>query len=373
MKEWLDPATGRQILLLSDRPGINRSFYFHNNPFMPPARRGESDKMVFLGGTPSGNQYFSLDLKSFAIEQITDVDQSVEHSPRIRGELLAKKRREIIYQLGKSVNAVNIDTKKTRTIAEIDHEFEAVSTINADETFIIGKRTVGKEPVHTPAPGTAGKLETIFRAGLERHLFTLNADTGKKTEFYSENAWLNHLQCSPTDPKLLMFCHEGPWHMLDRIWNIRLDGTGLELIHRRSMDLEIAGHEFWSRDGRTMWFDLQIPKGQRFFLAGYSLDTKKEVRYEHDRNEWSVHYNISPDQKVFAGDGGGPNMVAKAPDGKWIYLFEPDGDRLKSTKLVSMKDHDYGLEPNVHFSPDQKYVIFRSNMKGDCQIYAVEL
>jgi oligogalacturonide lyase len=372
MKDWLDPVTGRRIMLLSDRPGINRSFYFHNNPFMPPVRPGGPEKMVFLGGTASGNQYFALDLKSFAIEQITDIDQSAEGAPRIRGELLAKKRREIIYQLGKSVMAVNIDTKKIRTIAEIT-EMEQISTISSDEKFIVGSRKAAKEPVPAPGVEIENRLEFAFRAKIERSLFTLDADTGKKTEFYSEVAWLNHLQCSPTDPTLLMFCHEGPWHMLDRIWNIRLDGTGLELIHRRTVDREIAGHEFWSRDGRTIWFDLQIPRGETFWLAGYSLDKKTEVRYQHDRNEWSVHYNISPDQKIFAGDGGGPNMVAKAPDGKWINLFEPAGDRLKATRLVSMKDHDYGLEPNVHFSPDQKYIIFRSNMKGDCQIYAVEL
>jgi oligogalacturonide lyase len=373
MKDWLDPVTGRRIMLLSDRPGINRSFYFHNNPFLPPARPGAGDIMVFLGGTPSGNQYFAIDLKTFAIEQLTDHDQTGEHPVRLGGELVAKERREVIYRLADSILATNVDTKNTRTIASIDSEFEAVSTINANETLLVGKRTIGKEPVHVPGSNIMGKLETIYRAKLHRHLFTLSADTGERKEFYDAYAWLNHLQCSPTDPGLLMFCHEGPWHMLDRVWNIRLDGTGLVLLHKRTMDLEIAGHEFWSRDGRTAWFDLQMPKGQKFFLAGYSLDTKQEVRYEHDRNEWSVHYNISPDQKIFAGDGGGPNMVAKAPDGKWIYLFEPQGDRLKSTKLVSMKDHDYGLEPNVHFSPDQKYVIFRSNMKGDCQIYAVEL
>jgi oligogalacturonide lyase len=373
MKDWRDPVTGRRILLLSDRPGINRSFYFHNNPFIPPAQPGQTCKMVFIGSTPAGNQYFTLDMETFEIEQVTDHDQTGKHPWHLRGELVAKKRREIIYHLGNHVMAVNIDTKKTRVIAELEREYEGVSTINADETLIVGKRTVGKEP--WPAPGThiENRLEAVFRVKLERVLFTLNADTGEKKEFYSEYAWLNHLQCSPTDPTLLMFCHEGPWHMLDRIWNIRLDGTGLELMHKRTVDREIAGHEFWSRDGRTIWFDLQIPRGETFFLAGYSLDTKREVRYQHDRNEWSVHYNISPDQRIFAGDGGGPNMVAKAPDGKWIYLFEPAGDRLKATKLVSMKDHDYALEPNVHFSPDQKYVIFRSNMKGDCQIYAVEL
>jgi oligogalacturonide lyase len=373
MKDWLDPITGRRILLLSDRPGINRSFYFHNNPFIPPAGPGQNDKMVFLGHAPSGHQYFTIDLKTFAIEQITDHDQTAENAPRVGGELVARKRREVIYRLGSSILATNIDTKKMRTIGQIDREFEAISTMNSDETIIVGKRTVGKEPIVTPGSGIESRLELIFRAKLQRHLFTMNADTGQKKEFYSERAWLNHLQCSPTDPTLLMFCHEGPWHMLDRIWNIRLDGTGLKLIHKRTVDREIAGHEFWSRDGRTIWFDLQIPRGETFWLTGYSLDSKEETRYQHDRNEWSVHYNISPDQKMFAGDGGGPNMVAKAPDGKWIYLFEPAGDRLKATKLVSMKDHDYALEPNVHFSPDQKYVIFRSNMNGDCQIYAVEL
>jgi len=373
MKDWRDPVTGRRIMLLSDRPGPNRSFYFHNNPFIPAGRPGEADKMVFIGATPTGNQYFTLDMKTFAIEQITDHDSTGEHPWHLRGELVAKKRREIIYHLGNQVMAVNIDTKKTRLITELDREHEGVSTISADEKLLIGKRTVGKEPRPEPGAHIENRLEVIFRAKLERFLFTLDIETGEKKEFYSEFAWLNHLQCSPTDPTLLMFCHEGPWHMLDRIWNIRLDGTGLELIHKRTVDREIAGHEFWSRDGRTIWFDLQIPRGETFWLAGYSFDKKTETRYQHDRNEWSVHYNISPDQKIFAGDGGGPNMVAKAPDGKWIYLFEPVGNRLKATKLVSMKDHDYGLEPNVHFSPDQKLVIFRSNMKGDCQIYAVEL
>jgi oligogalacturonide lyase len=372
MKDWLDPVTGRRVMLLSDRTGINRSFYFHNKAFLAPSAAGRGDRMVFLGGTPSGSQYFTIDLKSFAIEQLTDIDQSAEGSPRIRGELAAAQLNEVIFQHGPFVKAVNADTKRIRTIAELDPEHEAVSTINSDETLIVGKRTVGKEPAWDPNSGM-GRLETVYRAHLERHLFALDAETGAKKEFYGERAWLNHLQCSPTDPNMLMFCHEGPWHLLDRVWNIRLDGSGLVLLHKRTMNLEIAGHEFWSRDGRTAWFDLQMPKGERFFLAGYSLDMKQEIRYEHDRNEWSVHYNISPDQKLFAGDGGGPGMVAKAPDGKWIYLFEPQGNRLKSTKLVCMKDHDYGLEPNVHFSPDQKMLIFRSNMKGDCQIYAVEL
>ena len=137
--------------------------------------------------------------------------------------------------------------------------------------------------------------------------------------------------------------------------------------------MEIAGHEFFSADGKTEWFDLQMPKGETFFLAGVDLKTGEENRYSLTRDEWSVHFNISPDQKTFAGDGGDEKQVAKAKNGKWIYLFEPEGDHLKSTKLVAMKYHDYDLEPNVHFTPDGKWIIFRANFEGKSQIYAVEI
>jgi oligogalacturonide lyase len=38
-----------------------------------------------------------------------------------------------------------------------------------------------------------------------------------------------------------------------------------------------------------------------------------------------------------------------------------------------MSGHNYKLEPNVTFSPDQKWIIFRSNMRGPTQVYAVEI
>src|SRR5690606_20775819 len=132
-----------------------------------------------------------------------------------------------------------------------------------------------------------------------------------------------HLQFSPTDPNLIMFCHEGPWHKVDRIWVVNTDGSGLRKIHQRSMNMEIAGHEFFSADGSTIWYDLQRPRGETFWLAGLRLESGRRDWYALERDEWSVHFNVSPDGTLFAGDGGDEEMVAHAPDGKWIYLFEP--------------------------------------------------
>ncbi len=229
------------------------------------------------------------------------------------------------------------------------------------------------------------------RAGPPRVLFTINTKTGELKDLFSEHEWINHLQFSPTDPNLIMFCHEGTWHEVDRVWTIHTDGSGLTKLHTRTMNMEIAGHEFFSSDGAMIWYDLQTPRGQDFWLAGYNVATAKRTWYHLQRNEWSVHFNVSPDGTLFAGDGGDSEMVARAPDGKWIYLFLPErvpdvagvkaanSDALidigffKSERLVNMSKHDYRLEPNVTFSPDMKWIVFRSNMLGPNHVYAVEI
>jgi len=48
--------------------------------------------------------------------------------------------------------------------------------------------------------------------------------------------------------------------------------------------------------------------------------------------------------------------------------------KLVSEKLVNLKNHNYSLEPNGRFSPDDKWLIFRSNMLGGVShVYAVEV
>jgi oligogalacturonide lyase len=46
---------------------------------------------------------------------------------------------------------------------------------------------------------------------------------------------------------------------------------------------------------------------------------------------------------------------------------------LHSQRLVNMAAHQYELEPNATFTPDGKWVVFRSNMHGASQVYAVEV
>ena len=45
----------------------------------------------------------------------------------------------------------------------------------------------------------------------------------------------------------------------------------------------------------------------------------------------------------------------------------------KAERLVNLSKHDYSLEPNVTFTPDMKWLVFRSNMFGPTHVFAVEI
>ena len=380
--EWIDPATGHRVIRLSREPG-SQSLYFHYNSYT-----AEGDKMVFT--TPHG--LATVDLRSRAVEPLVE--------GRASNVIVGRKTRQAFY-IGDSnaVYAANIDTRRTRLITKLPPDMRVASAfgVSADEKLLAGSYIKGGREGPTqayarttgPDGGRARSLQERWQGRQPMALFTIKVDTGAVKTFNESTDWLNHVQMSPTDPTLIMFCHEGPWHLVDRIWTILTDGTELTKIHTRTMDMEIAGHEFFSADGKTIWYDLQTPRSTVFWLAGYNIETGERTWYHLERDEWSVHYNVSPDGKLFAGDGGGPNSVAAPGNGQWIYLFRPEKLRttglpgqtaklikvgvFKSERLVNLAKHDYSLEPNVNFTPDGKWIVFRSNMHGPAHVYAVEV
>jgi oligogalacturonide lyase len=412
--EWIDSKTGHRVVRLSKEPG-SASLYFHQHPYS-----ADGKKLIF--SAPTGIWTVNLDTR--------ELDQVVEGSVqplltgfktgdvyyirwtrgrnggdgfRFQGDV--RRRPDFTQRGGRGgvLYAANLDSHDERRIAELPAEYGGGNVaINSDETMVVG---VGRDPEGQEDPRTPpesrfeGRLLPGWSSGSPRLLYTIDVATGKTNVLHRSNDWLNHLQCSPTDPGQIMYCHEGPWHYVDRTWLIRTDGSKLTQVHPRTIDMEIEGHEFFSRDGKTVWYDLQTPRSLVFWLAGYEIATSKRTWYHLERDEWSVHYNISPDGSLFAGDGGGPASVANMSpshetleppgNGQWIYLFRPKlitmtglpevaAKQVKigvfeSERLVDMGQHDYSLEPNVTFTPDAKWIVFRSNMHGPSHVYAVEI
>lgn len=384
--EWIEPATGHRVIQLTREPG-SQSLYFHQNAYS-----ADGQKLVITN--PEG--LATVNLRTHAIDQVV--------TGRVQVLVTGRKTGRIFYRKGDAIDATDLDTHATREMAQLPPQARQSTNIavNADETLLVGIAVdpSGVAEPRQPPPGNgASRLEARWAEGRPMMLYTINFATGEFRVIHREHDWTNHLQCSPTDPGLIMFCHEGPWHFNDRIWNIRTDGTGLRLMHARTINMEIAGHEFFSGDGRSVWYDLQTPQSTVFWLAGVDLATGQRTWYHLERKEWSVHYNVSHDGRLFAGDGGGPASVAnRSPDGEtlnppgngqWIYLFHPvlakgnsfrhgtdliQAGYFKAEPLVDLSRHNYRLEPNLTFTPDDHWIIFRSNMRGGAsQVYAVEV
>lgn len=377
--EWIDSATGHKLIRLTrNREASNMGFYFHNNPFI-------GNKMVYYSSAPndlSGVSKQEISSVNSKNKQIHWVDLSTLRSEQLtyqpnpmNGEMIHPSSGNVYYQIKDSVFETNAFSKKTRLVYVFPNGYlGSVTSVNANGTLLSGVKSDPRErEIFRNNPAKSSYFNLIYEAKLPRTLFTISVKEGKLKEHHSDTAWLNHVQFSSTDPDLLMFCHEGPWHKVDRIWTIRLSSRKINLMHKRTMPMEIAGHEWFSPNGNKIWFDLQQPRSTRFYVASVDVNSLEEKKYEIQRDEWSIHFNSSPDQQLFCGDGGDEGQVAKAKNGRWIYLFTPENDKLISTRLVDMSKHNYRLEPNVHFSPNGKWVIFRANFEGVENVYAVEI
>lgn len=412
--EWIDKDTGHRVMKLTRREGSNRSFYFHNNPFINPK------EMVFVGtdvkqastdmrhNSTAGTvkQMYAVDLKSLKIRQITNEKYGVST------EIVCPKTQEIFFQHGDSIFCVSAKRGKSgtkRLIATMPKgRSGGIACVNCDGTRLAGTFNNPEEGrILREHPKKSEFFNLIYEARLEKTIFVIDVATGTFENVWTDNAWLNHLQFSPSDPNRLLFCHEGPWHKVDRIWNIdvrnaeELAAAGLSgkavrqpvLMHKRTLFIdeyvdaqgkrhygEIAGHEWFGAKGKYLYFDLQKPRGETFFVGKVNLETLEEEDFELTRDEWAVHFTTSWDETFLVGDGGSPSSVAHSNKDQWIYRYDYQKDAngnlshtLRTEKLVNMKNHDYSLEPNVHMSPDQKWVIFRANFEGYDNIYAVEL
>lgn len=391
-RNWIDPDTGHRIVRLTDAGG-GSTLYFHDNAFSP-----EGDVLMF--NTPDGIAV--IDVARIGTDGVAP--RTVV--PGARGGYFARQTREIYVNAGRGgpIAAVNVDTRQRREVRY------ARGLVNADETLSAVKNANavdadGKYP-RPPARTAVPQLQRMFpgkrmedltpdqqysvgkedglanralNPGLQSFVFT-DLRTGEARETGFQYGDLNHMQFNPVDPQLLLYCHEGTWHELDRTWTIRADGSQMRLIHTRTMDMEINGHEWWSWDGRTVWFDLQTPRSQVFWIAGVNVQTGASVRYHVERDWWGVHFNSSRDDRLFASDGGDPSQVAYSADGQWINLFRVQADgTLAREKLAGMARHNYvtgrgGVEPNVHITPDARWVVFTGQFAaGQRHVYAVEI
>jgi oligogalacturonide lyase len=383
-KAWIDPDTGHRVIRLTDQPG-SASLYFNDCAY-----------------TPNGKELVYTTTADFgcSVVDLTTFQNRVVVPGPVRTICMGRKTPTVFYVRTKGdvqdLYSTNVDTGETKHLATLPGP-GPLYTVNADETLAAGTYVPGHPPSfggraglpfpHTPQvdpleqdPKKGTLMIDRFSARLPIVLYVIDLATGQSRTLFTSNDWINHAQFSPVDPSLLMYCHEGPWQWVDRIWTIRTDGSHNHLVHHRTMQMEIAGHEWWSADGQNVWYQLHYPAAMRMnFLASENVVTGERQRFAYPAEAASIHHATSPDGTLFCGDGDTSNP--------WIVLCHPvrvvdqrtlGTDLIRpgtvtTERLVNMSRHQYRLEPNPIFTLDQKMIVFRSNLFGPTYVFGVEV
>jgi len=136
-------------------------------------------------------------------------------------------------------------------------------------------------------------------------------------------------------------------------------------------------HEFWDRDGHSVWYDIVTASA----LGHLDLQTGLETRYFYGEGtspaNRSIHYAIGPDGKWAVGDGG--------PWGNtWLCFYELDKRDPRTAKVPVKHLCDLAptynnlnatyIEPNPHLTPDSRWVLFTAHLQSnENKVYAVEI
>ncbi len=395
---WRDPASHTRVVNLTSGFDTASVFYFHQNIFT-----ADGDLMLFSGKRGEDRGYFALSLRTGEIRQLTH--QTGQHL------VVLPRRRSAAFDRGDDVFLLNLDTGETRKIATVPHgrlDQGAGFGFTADESKLLfaycdqlaeehAALVKAKPVMDDPHLRRVDWVEAYEHMQRHNAIYSVDIDSGKVAVVFEdkENNWLGHVQGSPTNSNLALFIHEGfvSVHIKNRLRLLDLT-TGQVTMPRTGAALEAEGitHEFWDRDGESVWYDISSAGA----LAHLDVKTGVETRYSYggekvtaasyggatvaalDRsNNRSIHYAIGPGAKWAVGDG----FQHTNP---WLCIYRLDQRNPQTLEVPVVRICDFSptyenpkaeyIEPNPHLTPDYHWIVLTVHLKGTANnVYAVEI
>lgn len=353
---YQDPVTGAEVTRLTSYRAHSNHLYFTNNCFYDEGRR-----IVFESDRGNGINYFSLDLESGEIDQLTDLKQQPYpyEFPLYEGYVDGVKGNccffydNILYRLSLKDNSLV-------PIYRIpDGYLHHILSISADGNYVytsIIRSDVDVSKGDLP-------LKQILLSNPSSKIIRIPIDGGPDTVIWEEDSFIAHVNASPTDNTKLTFCHEGPWVLVDhRLWTVDLN-TGLVQKLHPCEEGEVIGHEYWYADGKRIGYHGMkngIPQ-----LGALNFDGTNDKAYEFP---FTTGHIFSRDETLIVGDGN--------REGKYLRLWRLLENGYEAPRALCGHNSSCRRQrAHVHprMTPDGKSVLYTSDETGYEQLYLVKI
>jgi oligogalacturonide lyase len=367
IKEYKDPKTGARVRRLTGDGSSNVHPYFTSWSFVGD----NADHAVFASNRSGAYQWHLLEIPTGRLVQLTAGGRL---SPNMA--CVARDGR-LFYFDGPVLHSVRTDTLEDRELYRVPAGFKpALPTCSADGNYV----------AFAYCQETALSTETgrIYATMHERyyqhpHSVVMRIDTrsGAAVAAWGEPTWISHTLIHPTQPNLILFCHEGGGTCVDqRMWMVNLEDVQM----RKAAPLypqrpgESCVHEYFTQQG-DVGFQYSLDRaGHREEYNAFIRPDGTWIRQYLFPGQRPGHIQSNSDNTLVVGDRAYLNANDKE-GGQYLGLMTHANGRVQVRRLAW---HGTSwLTQNSHghpsFSPDDRWVVYNSDVEKSDNVYVADV
>jgi oligogalacturonide lyase len=357
-----DRASGRTVWRLTSRQAVNHGPYFYNSPLTQDGRR-----IVFGSDRTGLEQLYMVEWPSGAIIQLTNGANVCAHNA-----VLAPRGAEVFFFDGPELHAVALASFRERALAALPEGLTLASPPSISSDGQLLAYCCFRKPDVGSLSGWQAFGPT-FEAKPRTEIWVAPIDGSGGQLVHAEDCWLGHPQFRPGDNNTLIYCHEGPWDRVERIWTIAVDGSKRpRCLRPQKVGQELIGHEYFTRDGAALVYAWcrggQSGKVPAHAVRMLDLVTGNErVVFEGRQVN---HFSSNADNSLIVADTSDP-----ADPNLYLINTKSGSCDLLCSCRSSQKPwrSTQDAHPHPSFSRDGKYVFFNSDQDGWPNFYMAVL
>lgn len=368
-----DPQTGIEVTRLTDNTGETDHPYFTASQIA-----SDSKHLIVYNNRTGTKQLYAINLTKGEMVQLTDDANGASSA------CLDQTHRIAYYFSGRTLKSVHLDDHTEESLMDIPEGFEAASlscTHDGRHLAFTMMEVANMELCTFPFEseyqgGSKGFREKFFRWPSS---VIMRFDTQNKAPYVvtGELHRMTHVIISPIDGNIVLFCHEGPWQLVQRMWIAKVATDEVTPLIETKRNLERAGHEFFRADGRVgaQYSSRYRPDMNYLHHADIYVNTdgSDERRYYYPYQRTS-HVQAHPTENIGVGDGA--HIRADQKDGRnYMSLIQYD-DEKHQARVGLLCEHGTSWKKSSHphpiFTPDGNRVVWGSDRDGHMNIYIAD-
>lgn len=367
IKEYKDSKTGARVRRLTGDGSSNVHPYFTSWAFV-----GDSaDNAIFVSNRSGTHQWYLLDIPAGRLVQLTA-------GQKISANMACVARRgELFYFDGPVLHSVKTDTLEDRELYRVPAGFKpALPTCTAD-----GRYVAFAYCQETTLSTETGRIYSTMHERYYQHphsvVMRIETESGAAVAAWGEATWISHVLIHPTQPNLIVFCHEGGGTCVDqRMWIVNLNDTQM----RKAAPLypqrpgESCVHEYFTQQG-DVGFQYSLDReGSREEYNAYIRPDGTWIRQYLFPGRRPGHVQANSDNSLVVGDG-----AYLGPDDKegrsYVGLMTHANGRVQVRRLAWHGTSWLTQASHGHpsFSPDDRWVIYNSDAEKADNVYMADV